>query len=223
MNPRLLVSRAQVPRYLEEQGGRRGDWRPENSDGPWYGSSESTCARQRGAWRTGRLRGRLAGHPATLSFPVTNSGVPAQTSALGAALNSWVPAMWDHWEGALWIPPSRNFGRIRDKPCPRASEKCSCQTAGMPAHHSLSFRLSQEVPSGMGMWVLLLGSVLTHYCCRDAEQECVCVCVCVCGGQKQWRGEGGRERSRLSRGLGDRDSNAHTQREGGNLKAAERS
>ena len=49
----------------------------------------------------------------------------------------------------------------------------------MPAHHSLSFRLSQEVPSGMGMWVLLLGSVLTHYCCRDAEQECVCVCVCV--------------------------------------------
>ena len=53
MNPRLLISRAQVPRYLEEQGGRRGDWRPENSDGPWCGPSESICAGQRGAWGTG--------------------------------------------------------------------------------------------------------------------------------------------------------------------------
>ena len=102
----------------------------------------------------------------------------------------------DHWEGALGIPPSRNFGWVRDKPCARASEKCSCQTAGRPAHHSLSVRLSQEVPPGMGMWVLLLGSVLTHHCCRDAQQECVCVCVCVCAGQKQWMGEGGRERER---------------------------
>ena len=115
--------------------------------------------------------------PSPSLLPTLGSQPRPDPSALGAAVNSWVPAMWDHWEGALWIPPSRNFGRIRDKPCPRASEKCSCQTAGMPAHHSLSFRLSQEVPSGMGMWVLLLGSVLTHYCCRDAEQECVCVCV----------------------------------------------
>ena len=131
----------------------------------------------------------------------------------------------DHWEGALGIPPSRNFGWVRDKPCARASEKCSCQTAGRPAHHSLSVRLSQEVPPGMGMWVLLLGSVLTHHCCRDAQQECVCVCVCVCvcwAETVDGRGrERERKRSRRSRGLGDRDSNAHTQREGG-LKAAER-
>ena len=118
--------------------------------------------------------------PSPSLLPTLGSQPRPDPSALGAALNSWVPAMWDHWEGALWILPSRNFGRVRDKPCPRASEKYSCQIAGMPAHHSLSFRLSQEVPSGMGTWVLLLGSVLTHQCCRDAEQECVCVCVCVC-------------------------------------------